>query len=75
MVSYHSLDDRQVKLSFRERRKNDKGWVIVTPKPIRPSVEEVRSNPRSRSARLRALEALGFPLLDPRTGFRKEKYR
>ncbi|RLC91599.1 MAG: 16S rRNA (cytosine(1402)-N(4))-methyltransferase, partial [Chloroflexi bacterium] len=32
---------------------------IVTPKPIRPRAEEVRANPRSRSARLRIARRLG----------------
>jgi len=32
---------------------------ILTPKPVRPSAEEVRSNPRARSARLRVAERKG----------------
>jgi 16S rRNA (cytosine1402-N4)-methyltransferase len=59
VVSYHSLEDRQVKLSFRERSRDKLQWRLVTKKPVMPSDEERRSNPRSRSARMRVLERLG----------------
>lgn len=59
IVSYHSLEDRAVKLAFREKKRDKARWALVTPRPIRPSVEEIRSNPRARSARLRVLTALG----------------
>jgi 16S rRNA (cytosine1402-N4)-methyltransferase len=58
VVSYHSLEDRAVKQSFRDRRKDASLWKVVYPKPVRPSLEEIRDNPRARSARMRALEAL-----------------
>jgi 16S rRNA (cytosine1402-N4)-methyltransferase len=58
VVSYHSLEDRAVKLSFRERKKQQDKWLIVTPKPVRPTAAEIRLNPRARSARMRVLEAL-----------------
>jgi len=58
VVSYHSLEDGAVKRSFRDRKKDPQRWVIVTPKPMRPSIEEMKSNPRSRSARMRVLEAV-----------------
>jgi 16S rRNA (cytosine1402-N4)-methyltransferase len=58
VVSYHSLEDRAVKLSFRDRIKDHHRWVIVTSKPVRPSAEEMKRNPRSRSARMRVLEAV-----------------
>lgn len=68
VVSYHSLEDRLVKEAFRResgvclcppklpvcvcgaRRALD----VLTRRPVRPSEAEVRRNPRSRSARLRA---------------------
>ena len=51
VISFHSLEDRIVKQFFRSR----KGELeIATKKPIRASQEEIRENPRSRSARLRA---------------------
>ncbi|MDK2785322.1 MAG: rRNA (cytosine1402-N4)-methyltransferase, partial [Thermotoga sp.] len=52
VISFHSLEDRIVKEAFRNSRK----LRILTEKPVRPSEEEVRENPRSRSARLRAAE-------------------
>ncbi len=58
VVSYHSLEDGAVKRSFRDRKKDPQRWVIVTPKPMRPSIEEMKNNPRSRSARMRVLEAV-----------------
>ena len=57
VVSYHSLEDRQVKLSFQTRKRESHMWSLITPKPMRPTSDEVRANPRSRSARMRVLEA------------------
>lgn len=68
VVSYHSLEDRAVKRSFRDRSKDRQRWFIVTPKPLRPSTEEMRSNPRSRSARMRVLEALAASDSEPYVG-------
>jgi 16S rRNA (cytosine1402-N4)-methyltransferase len=50
VISFHSLEDRRVKLAFR----NKDFWEVLTRKPIQASEEEERSNPRSRSAKLRA---------------------
>ncbi len=61
VVSYHSLEDRAVKHSFRERGKDVSKWCVVTTKPLRPTSEEIRSNPRARSARMRVLESLADP--------------
>lgn len=61
VVSYHSLEDRAVKLSFQQRRKEPQRWRLVTRKPLRPSAEESRINPRARSARMRVLESLQGP--------------
>jgi 16S rRNA (cytosine1402-N4)-methyltransferase len=49
VISFHSLEDRIVKLFFRE----DERLARVTRKPIVPGPEEVAANPRSRSAKLR----------------------
>jgi 16S rRNA (cytosine1402-N4)-methyltransferase len=55
VISFHSLEDRIVKHLFREYSKN--GILkIITKKPALASEEEVRSNPRSRSAKLRVAE-------------------
>lgn len=58
IVSYHSLEDRLVKSTFRDMGRNFHKWHVVTPRPLRPSLEETRSNPRSRSAKMRVIEAL-----------------
>ncbi len=58
IISYHSLEDRAVKLSFRERKKQSDRWLVATSRPIRPAAEEIKLNPRARSARMRILEAV-----------------
>jgi 16S rRNA (cytosine1402-N4)-methyltransferase len=55
IVSFHSGEDRRVKEKFRELARSGQG-KIRTRKPIVPSEQEVRENPPSRSAKLRALE-------------------
>jgi 16S rRNA (cytosine1402-N4)-methyltransferase len=52
-ISFHGLEDRQVKHAFRSVA--GQGFRLLTRKPVRPGPEEARANPRSRSARLRAL--------------------
>ncbi len=54
-MTFHSLEDRLVKHAFR-RHAQDGRCRILTPKPVRPSEEELAANPRSRSAKLRVLE-------------------
>ncbi len=54
IISFHSLEDRIVKNYFKELEKEDKA-KILTKKPIIASEEEVRNNPKSRSAKLRAI--------------------
>lgn len=60
VISFHSLEDRIVKEHFRKWGKRGKGetplFRILTPKPVVPSPEEIRSNPRARSAKFRAVE-------------------
>lgn len=64
ILTFHSLEDRIVKTFLRQAARGDAAhgsappFRILTKKVIRPSAEEVRRNPRSRSARLRAAEAL-----------------
>lgn len=57
IISFHSLEDRIVKKAFIELKTKRYGNVI-TKKPIIPSVEEIESNPRSRSAKLRLIEKI-----------------
>jgi 16S rRNA (cytosine1402-N4)-methyltransferase len=53
VISFHSLEDRIVKNFLKEETKNGK-IKILSKKPIRPSIEEIKINPRARSAKLRA---------------------
>jgi 16S rRNA (cytosine1402-N4)-methyltransferase len=55
-IAYHSLEDRIAKRFFKEASREGK-LKIITKKPLRPSREETRENPKARSARLRAGEA------------------
>lgn len=50
IISFHSLEDRRVKEAFRDRER----WEILTKKPHQATEEEIQSNPRARSAKLRA---------------------
>ena len=54
VISFHSLEDRIVKTAFRENRY----WNVMTTKPITASAEEIATNPRSRSAKLRGGERI-----------------
>jgi 16S rRNA (cytosine1402-N4)-methyltransferase len=55
VISFHSLEDRIAKDSLRDGAKNGI-WNIVTKKPVTADEDEIRSNPRSRSAKLRVAE-------------------
>ncbi len=59
VISFHSLEDRQVKLHFRDlvsgQLSPDRQFVNVG-KPVSAGAEELAANPRARSARLRVLE-------------------
>jgi 16S rRNA (cytosine1402-N4)-methyltransferase len=63
VISFHSLEDRMVKETFRKLEKGGTDGLnpeavmrVLTKKPIIPSEEEQRKNPRSRSAKLRCAE-------------------
>ncbi|NBU64937.1 MAG: 16S rRNA (cytosine(1402)-N(4))-methyltransferase RsmH, partial [Chloroflexia bacterium] len=60
IMSFHSLEDRIVKVAFREAtlRGDRQLYQTLTPKPIEASASEQRQNPRSRSVRLRAIARL-----------------
>lgn len=71
-ISFHSGEDKIVKnvlrdnaRAIRERHPDGRDRVVhpprlrvLTPKPIQPDAEEIRRNPRSQSAKLRAAERL-----------------
>jgi len=57
VISFHSLEDRMVKQAFRAWSEEGKSRLL-TRKPVQASEEEVRQNPRSRSAKLRGLEKI-----------------
>ena len=72
IISFHSLEDRMVKTTFRKWSRAclcpprtlrcQCGWTqkvkLLTKKPVVPSDTEIRSNPRARSAKLRAVERI-----------------
>ena len=59
VITFHSLEDRIVKHTFRALQAADAALVeILTKKPIVPAADEVDRNPRARSAKLRAVERM-----------------
>jgi 16S rRNA (cytosine1402-N4)-methyltransferase len=72
VITFHSLEDRIVKTFFRERsaewidrpewpeprRNSARMFRLLTPRPIDASGEELQSNPRARSAKLRVVERI-----------------
>lgn len=64
VISFHSLEDRIVKNIFKELK--IKGIAeILTKKPIKPTKEEIIKNPRSRSAKLRAIRVINNQTIKP----------
>ena len=57
VISFHSIEDREVKRTFADWEKQGAGKRINR-SPIIPSAEEIAENPRSRSAKLRVIEKL-----------------
>jgi 16S rRNA (cytosine1402-N4)-methyltransferase len=55
IISFHSDEDRRVKNAFRELARQGRE-ELLTKKVVRPQEEEIRRNPPSRSAKLRAIE-------------------
>jgi 16S rRNA (cytosine1402-N4)-methyltransferase len=60
VISFHSLEDRLVKVAFRSRSAGGNAVLeVLTRKPVVPGAEEIHTNPRARSARLRAARIVG----------------
>ena len=57
IISYHSLEDRLVKKTFRSL-KEEKKVILLTKKPLTPQKSEINENYKSRSAKFRALESM-----------------
>jgi 16S rRNA (cytosine1402-N4)-methyltransferase len=57
VISFHSLEDRIVKNTFKALAQEERGQIL-TKKPLEPSEEECRVNARSRSAKLRVIERI-----------------
>lgn len=72
VITFHSLEDRICKRTFQEKEMRcvcppefpvcvcglQPVLRVITKKPVRPSEEEIRENPRARSAKLRIAEKL-----------------
>ncbi len=58
VITFHSLEDRIVKRTFREWA-SEGAVQLLTKKPVQPTLEEIQANPRSRSAKLRVLKKGG----------------
>ena len=56
VISFHSGEDRIVKRAFRALA--GAGYAALEPAPIQPVQDEINTNPRARSARLRVIERL-----------------
>lgn len=57
VLSYHSIEDRLVKHAF-QRLAREGSFRVLTKKVVQPSAEEVRDNPRARSAKMRVAERI-----------------
>ncbi len=57
IISFHSLEDRIVKHTFRNFAQAQSG-VLITKRPIVASSEELKANPRARSAKLRIIQKI-----------------
>ena len=73
LISFHSLEDRLVKDAFKAA-KDDQSFEVLTKKPVTATEAEMKRNPRSRSAKLRAAEKQGLGVGDRGSGRTSNKY-
>ena len=57
IISFHSGEDRIVKNYFRDKTKTGEA-ILINKKPIIATDEDIKKNPRARSAKLRILEKI-----------------
>ena len=57
VISFHSLEDRIVKKFYKEKEKEGR-VILINKKPIIASQEEIKNNPRARSAKLRIFKKI-----------------
>jgi 16S rRNA (cytosine1402-N4)-methyltransferase len=57
IISFHSVEDREVKNFFRDKFKKGEG-KLINKKPIISKDDELKDNPRARSAKLRVIEKI-----------------
>lgn len=62
VLTFHSLEDRIVKHTLRRLQVEEKVGSVLTKKPVIPREEELRANPRSRSAKLRFFEKKDYSI-------------
>ena len=60
VISFHSLEDRIVKHTFRALERAEALVRVLTKRPVGPGDDEIARNPRARSAKLRAAERLAY---------------
>lgn len=58
VITFHSIEDRVVKRLFANLAKNKEGARLIYKKPLIPRAAEIKQNPASRSAKLRAIEKI-----------------
>jgi len=56
VITFHSLEDRIVKHTFRALEKTGESLRVLTRRPVAPGDDEIDRNPRARSAKLRVIE-------------------
>jgi 16S rRNA (cytosine1402-N4)-methyltransferase len=64
VISFHSLEDRIVKHTFRALERAEALVRVLTKRPVGPGDDEIARNPRARSAKLRAAERLAHAAMN-----------